>query len=69
MTSLNYARALMSSMEEVEAAEARMNSAKDALLGYLEGRETIDRDPHRRLVAQLKKAQAEFLRAISELGE
>jgi len=59
----------MSSMEEVEATEARMNSAKDALLDYIEGRETIDRDLHRRLVAQLKKAQAEFLRAISELGE
>ena len=59
----------MSSMEEVEAAEARMNSAKDALLNYIEGRKTIDRDLHRRLVAQLKKAQAEFLRAISELGK
>lgn len=58
----------MSSMEEVEAAEARMNSAKDALLNYIERRKTIDRDLHQRLIAQLKKAQAEFLRAISELG-
>jgi len=59
----------MSNMEEVEAAEAKMNAAKDALLNYIEGREAIDRDRHRRLLAQLKKTQAEFLRAISELGD
>ena len=59
----------MSTMEEVEAAEAKMNAAKDALLKYIEGRQAIDRDRHQRLVAQLKKAQAEFLKAISELGE
>jgi hypothetical protein len=29
-------------MEEVEAAEAKMNAAKDALLNYIEGREAID---------------------------
>ena len=57
-------------MEEVEAAEAKMNAAKDALLlSYIEGREAINRDQHRRLLAQLKKAQADFLKAISELGE
>ena len=59
----------MSSMEEVEAAEAKMNAVKDELLNYIEGRQAIDRDRHRRLVAQLKKAQADFLKAISELGE
>jgi hypothetical protein len=58
----------VSNMEEVEAAEAKMNAAKDALLKYIEGRESIERDRHRRLVAQLKKAQADFLKAISELG-
>jgi hypothetical protein len=56
-------------MEEVEAAKARMNSARDTLLHYIEGRKTIDRDAHRRLVPQLKRAQAEFLRAISTLGK
>jgi hypothetical protein len=56
-------------MEEVEAAESKMNAAKDALLKYVEGRQAIGRDQHRRLVAQLKKAQADFLKAISELGE
>jgi hypothetical protein len=59
----------VSSMEEVEAAEAKMNAAKDALLSYIEGRQAIEREPHRRLVAQLKKAQANFLEAISRLGE
>jgi hypothetical protein len=59
----------MSTMEEVEAAEARMNTAKEALLKYVEARHPIDRDEHRRLVARLKKAQAEFFEAISHLGE
>jgi len=59
----------VSSMEEVEAAEVKMNSARDALLHYIEGRQSIDRDRHRRLVARLQKAQAEFLKAISELGD
>lgn len=59
----------MSNMEEVETAEAKTNAARDALLNYIEGRKAIDRDRHLRLVAQLKKAQADFLKAISELGE
>jgi len=59
----------MSSMEQVEAAEAKMNTAKDALLRYIERPEAIDRDRHRRLLARLKKAQADFMKAISELGE
>jgi hypothetical protein len=29
-------------MEEVEAAEAKMNAAKDALLHYIEEREAIE---------------------------
>jgi hypothetical protein len=61
--------ATVSSTEEIETAEAKMNLAKDALLNYIERQKTIDRDLHRRLVARLKKAQVEFLRAISELGE
>jgi hypothetical protein len=59
----------MSNMEDVESAEAKMNAAKDRLLSYIEGRTTIDREQHCRLVARLKKAQAEFLQAISALGE
>ena len=58
----------MSEMEQVEAAEAKMNAAKDALLKYIEKREALDRNECRRLVASFKKAQAEFLKAISELG-
>ena len=34
----------MSTREEVEAAEAKMNAAKDALLKYIEARQAIDRD-------------------------
>jgi CHASE2 domain-containing sensor protein len=56
-------------MEDVEAAEAKMNEAKDALLKYIEARESIDRDRHARLVARLKKAQAEFLKVLSQLGQ
>ncbi len=59
----------MSNMEDVEAAEARMNKAKDALLKYIEKREFIDRDRYARLLAQVKKAQAEFLKVLSELGQ
>ena len=59
----------MSNPEEVEAAEAKMNAAKDALLNYIEGREVIDRERHRRLLAKLQKAQSDFLKASSELGE
>jgi hypothetical protein len=59
----------VSSLEEVETAEAKMNAAQDALLNYVEGREALDRDRHRRLVTQWKKAEADFLRAIFELGE
>ena len=57
----------MSTMEEVEAAEAKMNNAKDALLNYVESRKTLDRDHYGRLIAQVKKAEAQFLKAISKL--
>ena len=53
--------------EDVEAAETKMNNAKDALLNYVESGNTIHQDQYRRLVAQVKKAEAEFLRAVSEL--
>lgn len=50
----------------VEAAEAKMNNAKDALLRYVQSRETLDRDHYRRLVAQVKKAEAEFMKAVAD---
>jgi len=56
-------------MDEVEAAEAKMNEAKEALLKYIEGRKSIDRERHTRLVARVKKTQAEFLKVLSELGQ
>lgn len=56
----------MSSMG-VEAAEAKMNNAREALLVYVESRKTLDRDHYRRLVARVKKAEGEFMKAIADL--
>jgi hypothetical protein len=56
-------------MEELEAAETKMNAAKDRLLRYVAARAAIDRDRHHQLVARLKKAEADFLKAIAELGK
>lgn len=53
---------------DVEAAEAKMNSARDALLNYVESRTTLDRDRYRRLAAQVKKAEAKFMKAIRDSG-
>jgi len=55
----------MNNIEEMEAAEARMNSARDALLNYLERRKEVDGDYYRRLVARVKKAEAEFMNVVS----
>ena len=60
---------LVSGMDEVEAAETKMNEAKDALLRYIETREFIDREHHARLLARLKKAQGDFLEVLSLLGQ
>lgn len=57
----------MSRMEEVEAAELKMNNAKDALLSYVESGNTLHQDSYQRLVAHVKKTEAEFLKAVSEL--
>lgn len=57
----------MSTTENVEAAEARMNAAKDALLNYVESAETLDHDRYLRLVARVKRAEAEFMKALAEL--
>jgi hypothetical protein len=61
----------MSTIEDVTAAEERMNRAKDALLKYVEDAQgkRIDRDEYRRLVARVKTANDRFMRALAELGE
>ena len=61
----------MSTIEDVTAAEERMNRAKDALLKYVEAAhgERIDRDEYCRLVARVKTANDRFMRALAELGE
>ena len=56
-------------MEEVEVAEARMNAAKDALLNYIEARDSIDHDQYRRLLARAKKTEADFAKSLSEMGD
>ena len=57
----------MSKREKVEAAEAKMISAKNDLTRYVERHSVIDRERHQQLVIRFKKAQTEFLKAISEL--
>ncbi len=59
----------MRSKQSVEAAEAKMLAAKEALLGYVEGRDALDRDDYRRLVARVKKAEAEFLEEVEDRDE
>lgn len=58
----------MMSRHEIAAAEARMNAAKDELLSYVEQRKALDSSEYRRLITNVKRTEAEFLRAISTLG-
>lgn len=58
----------MSNSEEIELAETKMNAAKEALLSYIERGKAIDRDHHRRLLARLKTAEQEFMKAVSNLN-
>jgi hypothetical protein len=58
----------MSTTETVEAAEAKMNAAKEALLKYVESGESVDHDHYSRLVARVKRAEADFMKALSDLG-
>lgn len=56
---------VMDEMSAREAAEARMNAAREELLTYVEGRRPLDRDKYGRLVQKVKHAEAEFMRAVS----
>ncbi len=58
----------MTTIDDVEATEARMNAAKDELLNYVEERKALDPHEYRRLVARVKRAEADFLKANFELG-
>jgi hypothetical protein len=59
----------MSTLEEVKAAQARMDKAKDALQKYLDRSATqpSDRDLHRRLAERLKRAADEYFTLVIEL--
>jgi hypothetical protein len=54
-------------IEELEAAEARMNSAREALLSYVEQPEALDGEQYRRLVARVKKAEAAFMSVVAKV--
>jgi hypothetical protein len=54
--------------ERVVFAEAKMNSARERLLSYVEKRSAINGDEYRRLAAKVKKAEAEFMRAMARSG-
>ena len=57
----------MASIRDVEAAEAKLNRAKDALLSYVEQWKELDQADYKRLVARVKKAEAEFMNLVSGL--
>jgi hypothetical protein len=59
----------MPTLTELEATEAKMNSAKEALLRYVEAGTSLDRDRYRQLVARVKKAEAEFMEAVTRTQE
>jgi hypothetical protein len=56
----------MDTVQEIEAAERKMNVARDAPLRYIESRELIDPEWHRRLLGRLKRAEAEFLKSMHD---
>ena len=58
----------MTTAENIETAEAKMNKAQDALLNYVERKEAIDGARYQQLVARLKRPEADFLKALSQLG-
>lgn len=58
----------MNNIEEMETAEARTNSAREALLNYVEQRKELDGDCYRRLGARVKKAETEFMNVVSNLS-
>jgi hypothetical protein len=55
----------MTDIEEVEAAEARLNAAREALLQYVERREQLDGEQSRSLVARVKKAESRFMSVVA----
>jgi hypothetical protein len=45
-----------------------MNAAKQELLDYVQRREKLDGERYRKLVAKVKRAEAEFMKLQSELS-
>ncbi len=61
------ARNFMIDIEEVEAAEARLNAARGGLLSYVEQRETLDGERYRSLAARVKRAEAAYMRVVAKV--
>ncbi|HKD91269.1 MAG TPA: hypothetical protein VKB56_05175 [Terriglobales bacterium] len=55
-------------IEGIELAEAKMNSARERLLSYLENRGKINGDEYRRLAARVRRAEADFMKAMGLAG-
>jgi capsule polysaccharide export protein KpsE/RkpR len=58
----------MTTVEQVTAAEERMNTAKQELLEYVQRRDKLDGDRYRKLVAKVKRTEAEFIKLRAELS-
>ncbi len=59
----------MATLEEVYAAEQRMNKARDALLAYVQRppSQPADGQLHRELAEQLKRATDDYATAVAQL--
>ncbi|MGA2001119.1 MAG: hypothetical protein ABSG52_14100 [Terriglobales bacterium] len=56
----------MATKQDVTAAEAQMNRAKNALLAYVQGQQK-DINTHKRLLDELKAATDNFFAVLSRL--
>lgn len=57
------------STEEVAAAEAKMNAAKEALMSSIERGKVVDHEQYQRLVKQVKNAEREFMKVLARLDQ
>ncbi len=53
-------------MSDIATAEAKMAAAREALLKYVEQRKQLDGDHYRQLVAEVKRAEAQFMRQVND---
>jgi hypothetical protein len=60
----------MSTIQDVKAAEQKLNAAKTALQGYVDrpASQAADHKLHRRLAEELKQATDEYVKQVIALG-